>query len=44
MSIKQAAEAGHGTNYTAYVGAAMLLVALLFVWRSFYAMRIPKEG
>jgi K(+)-stimulated pyrophosphate-energized sodium pump len=34
----------HGGTYTPYVGAVLLLVALVFVWRSFYAMRIPKEG
>ncbi len=27
-----------------YVGAFFLLVALVFVWRSFYAMRIPKKS
>ncbi len=26
-----------------YVGSVFLLVALLFVWRSFYAMRIPND-
>ena len=30
-------------DYTAYVGGVLLLVALVFVWRSFYAMRIPKK-
>lgn len=30
-------------DYTAYVGGILLVVALAFVWRSFYAMRIPKE-
>jgi hypothetical protein len=24
------------------VGLGMLAVALIFIWRSFYAMRIPK--
>jgi K(+)-stimulated pyrophosphate-energized sodium pump len=38
----EAQSAGSGFDYTAYVGAAMLAVALIFVWRSFYAMRIPK--
>jgi K(+)-stimulated pyrophosphate-energized sodium pump len=34
----------HGTrNYAPIVGVVMLLIALVFVWRSFYAMRIPKE-
>ncbi|MFL5245327.1 MAG: sodium-translocating pyrophosphatase [Gemmataceae bacterium] len=32
-----------GTNYLPWVGVVMLAVALVFVWRSFYAMRIPKE-
>jgi len=31
-------------DYTAYVGGVLLVVALIFVWRSFYAMRIPKES
>jgi K(+)-stimulated pyrophosphate-energized sodium pump len=43
VAIKQAADAGHGTNYGPYVGVVMLGIALVFVWRSFYAMRIPKE-
>jgi K(+)-stimulated pyrophosphate-energized sodium pump len=42
VKIKEAAHAGKGTDYTAYVGVAMLVIALVFVWRSFYAMRIPK--
>jgi K(+)-stimulated pyrophosphate-energized sodium pump len=33
----------HGGTYTPYVGAVLLAVALVFVWRSFYAMRIPQE-
>jgi K(+)-stimulated pyrophosphate-energized sodium pump len=44
VSIKEAAKTGHGSDYTLVVGIAMLAVALLFVWRSFYAMRIPKEA
>jgi K(+)-stimulated pyrophosphate-energized sodium pump len=42
VSIKQAAQAGRGTDYTAIVGVLMFLIGLIFVWRSFYAMRIPK--
>jgi K(+)-stimulated pyrophosphate-energized sodium pump len=43
VHIKQAAKE-HGTaNYAPYVGVVMLLIALVFVWRSFYAMRIPQE-
>lgn len=26
-----------------YVGVVFLIIALIFVWRSFYAMRIPVE-
>jgi K(+)-stimulated pyrophosphate-energized sodium pump len=32
-----------GGTYAPYVGAALLLVALIFVYRSFYMMRIPKK-
>jgi K(+)-stimulated pyrophosphate-energized sodium pump len=32
-----------GRIYTTVVGLVMFAVALVFVWRSFYAMRIPKE-
>jgi K(+)-stimulated pyrophosphate-energized sodium pump len=42
VKVKEAAHGG-SADYTPYVGAAMLLVALVFVWRSFYAMRIPKK-
>ncbi len=35
--------AGLGYDYTPYVGVVMLAIALVFVWRSFYAMRIPRE-
>ncbi len=48
VSIKTAArtvgESGNaGFDYTPYAGAVLLIIALIFVWRSFYAMRIPKE-
>jgi K(+)-stimulated pyrophosphate-energized sodium pump len=42
VKTKEAAHAGSGTDYTAPAGVAMLILALIFVWRSFYAMRIPK--
>jgi K(+)-stimulated pyrophosphate-energized sodium pump len=38
------ADKENGRMYTAAVGVGLLVVALWFVWRSFYAMRIPKEG
>jgi K(+)-stimulated pyrophosphate-energized sodium pump len=45
VSIKQEVAKHGGTDYTWPVGIAMLMIALIFVWRSFYAMRIPeKEG
>jgi K(+)-stimulated pyrophosphate-energized sodium pump len=43
VEIKHAASDGHGTDYTGIVGIAMLAISLLFVWRSFYAMRIPPK-
>jgi K(+)-stimulated pyrophosphate-energized sodium pump len=42
VGVKEAAKGG-GLDYTPYVGVIMLAIALLFIWRSFYAMRIPKE-
>ena len=30
-------------DYTPVVGVVMLTIALIFVWRSFYAMRIPQK-
>jgi K(+)-stimulated pyrophosphate-energized sodium pump len=44
VSTKQAAKLGTAKDFTLYVGLAMLAVALIFVWRSFYAMRIPEKG
>ena len=38
------ASAHHTTDYTPYVGVVLLAVALFFVWRSFYAMRIPPKA
>jgi K(+)-stimulated pyrophosphate-energized sodium pump len=54
VHIKQAANPGlnpsahasgaaHGWDVTGYVGLVLLAIALCFVWRSFYAMRIPLE-
>src|SRR5262249_4504690 len=43
VSVKEAAKVGQGVDYMPYVGVVLLGVALLFVWRSFYNMRIPKE-
>src|SRR5437762_1404947 len=35
--------AGSGNDYTPIVGVVMLAIALIFVWRSFYSMRIPQK-
>jgi K(+)-stimulated pyrophosphate-energized sodium pump len=43
VGIKRAAEASGGTDYGPWVGGVMLAIALFFVWRSFYAMRIPRD-
>jgi K(+)-stimulated pyrophosphate-energized sodium pump len=43
VGVKEASKAG-GLDYTPYVGAVMLLIALVFVWRSFYMMRIPLKS
>jgi K(+)-stimulated pyrophosphate-energized sodium pump len=44
VKIKEAAHAGEGKDYTAIFGVVMLAIALVFVWRSFYAMRIPEKA
>ena len=43
VKMKEAAHHANKTDYTAIIGVVMLAIALVFVWRSFYAMRIPKE-
>jgi Na+/H+-translocating membrane pyrophosphatase len=49
IEIKKAAQvaneavAGSGNDYTQIVGLGMFAIALVFVWRSFYSMRIPKK-
>ena len=42
VNIKVAADKSQGFDYTILVGVVMLAIALTFVWRSFYSMRIPK--
>jgi K(+)-stimulated pyrophosphate-energized sodium pump len=44
VNMKGEAESLARTDFTPYVGGIMLLVALVFVWRSFYAMRIPPKA
>ena len=43
VQMKEAAQAKNGTDYTTLIGVVMLIIAMIFVWRSFYAMRIPDK-
>jgi K(+)-stimulated pyrophosphate-energized sodium pump len=44
VSVKLVAGREEGSDYTSIVGVVMLVIALIFIWRSFYSMRIPKEA
>ena len=44
VNIKLAADKSHTFDYTILVGFVMLVIALVFVWRSFYSMRIPEKS
>jgi K(+)-stimulated pyrophosphate-energized sodium pump len=43
VGMKQAAAASGSTDISAIIGVVMLAISLFFVWRSFYAMRIPRD-
>ena len=43
VNMLQKAKESQTMNYAPYIGVVLLAIALVFVWRSFYAMRIPKE-
>ena len=43
IAIKVAARDSHAFDYTAYVAVAFFIIGLIFVWRSFFAMRIPPK-
>ena len=43
LKMKIDAAAGIGSDYSAFIGVAFLAIALVFVWRSFYKMRIPLD-
>src|SRR5262249_38787625 len=45
VEVKRAVEKSGGAtvDYMPLVGVLLLGVSLFFVWRSFYAMRIPKK-
>lgn len=41
--MKSTAHTSGTGDYTALVGTILLAIGLIFVWRSFYAMRIPQD-
>lgn len=41
LKMRISATAAGSIDYSPYIGAAFLVIALIFVWRSFYKMRIP---
>jgi K(+)-stimulated pyrophosphate-energized sodium pump len=43
VHLRLASQRDGTPDYAPLVGVAMLVISLIFVWRSFYAMRIPKE-
>jgi K(+)-stimulated pyrophosphate-energized sodium pump len=43
VGTREKALAAHTPNYVPYIGVVMFLIALVFIWRSFYAMRIPLK-
>ncbi len=43
VEMKEAAIRDETRDFTPLIGVGMLAVALIFVWRSFYAMRIPEK-
>ena len=43
LKMKLDAMKGLGTDYSGYIGLVFLIIALVFVWRSFYKMRIPLK-
>jgi K(+)-stimulated pyrophosphate-energized sodium pump len=44
LKIKESAHDRGTVDFGPYMGLVMLAVGLVFVWRSFYAMRIPQKG
>jgi K(+)-stimulated pyrophosphate-energized sodium pump len=43
LEMRLDAVAGNTFDYTAWVGVGFLAIALVYVWRSFYKMRIPLK-
>lgn len=43
VGMRLAARSANTIDYGPYIGVVMLVIGLVFVWRSFYAMRIPEK-
>ncbi|MEK8024101.1 MAG: sodium-translocating pyrophosphatase [Candidatus Hydrogenedentota bacterium] len=43
VKMKEEAHAGGSGDFTPMIGAVFFVASLYFVWRSFYAMRIPER-
>lgn len=43
LKMRIDASKGLGYDYSGYIGVAFLIIAFIFVWRSFYKMRIPLQ-
>ena len=43
VAMKEAAHAGTGKDISHYIAIGAFLLGLVFVWRSFYATRIPEK-
>jgi hypothetical protein len=41
--MKEAARAGTGKDISHYIAIVAFVIGLFFVWRSFYATRIPEK-
>jgi K(+)-stimulated pyrophosphate-energized sodium pump len=44
LKIKESAHKAQAMDFGPWVGVGMLAIGLVFVWRSFYSMRIPKRA
>jgi len=43
IEITRHAQATQSTNFSPFIAAPLFIIGLVFVWRSFYKMRIPVE-
>lgn len=43
IAVEMNKQAGDGFKYAPWIGVGLLLIGLVFVWRSFYSMLIPQR-